>query len=76
MSKIKKFDSLEEAWGYIHEEEVEDYVDGRFAVNLTNPDSRDFWNAAEKIEDRCCGVYQGVFEVDGELWYLGCDYGH
>lgn len=54
-------------------------IGGVIALQLTGdtwPDSKEFREAAETMDGACCGSNSGVFMIDGDLWYVYCDFGH
>lgn len=49
------------------------------ALQLTGdnwPRADEFREAAQSMDNSCCGANSGVFRIDGSLWYVYCDFGH
>lgn len=67
------FSSVEEAWQWVDEQDLEYADNHRFAY--TDDDI-----AMEQYEQQqfhgCCGSFDSIIEVDGRRAYIGCNYGH
>lgn len=31
---------------------------------------------ADAIDRSCCGIGEGLFFIEGQIWFVFCDYGH
>lgn len=57
----------------------DEHIGGVIALQLTGntwPGSEEFREAARSMDGTCCGANSGVFRIDGNLWYIYCDFGH
>lgn len=49
------------------------------SIQLTGgdgPTPKSLRKAADSLDETCCGYNAGVFRIDGDLWFIGCDFGH
>lgn len=73
---IHKVDSVDEAVSFLVDGcepvgEVE-------AVNLTQglDIASDLRSMADAMDRSCCGIGEGLFFIEGQIWFVFCDYGH
>ena len=79
MSKyeIIEVDSVDDAVTWLSDDD--EYIGVVISLQLTGdriPDENDFREAAHGMRSTCCGAGAGVFRIDGNLWYIYCDFGH
>lgn len=75
MHGIIETDSLESAYQLLSEGDP--CPDIRIAFNLSKgPSAKDLSHAADQMLQVCCGYGEGVFLIDGDLWFVACDFGH
>lgn len=72
---IVEVDSVEAAVNWLRDDDP--CVGQVIALNLTKGlSSKDLREAADSLDAVCCWYEDGVFRIDGDLWFVGCDFGH
>lgn len=72
---IVEIDSVDAAVTWLSDDDP--CVGQIIALNLSKGLSqKDLREAADSLDIVCCGYNEGVFRINGELWFIGCDFGH
>lgn len=74
---IVEVESVDDAVTWLSDDDP--HIGEVIALQLTGGNclsAKEFREAAQSMDNSCCGANSGVFRIDGNLWYIYCDFGH